>query len=143
MTKLVVPPMPSPAHLAITTDNFGRIALARIIDHDQEGWQTAQLESALADELAEALEGIESIFDKVEKGFDYPAEVRFAARDAARCAIQSHKEPAMGETNHDEIIREALRKLARNENSDDRTGSTELAGDAFEALNALRAQLSS
>ena len=54
--------------------------------------RTAQRESALADDLAEALESLESLFDKMEKGFDYPAEVRFAARDAVKAAIQSYKE---------------------------------------------------
>ncbi len=94
-TKLVVPPMPD-GWLPENDLNGLIFSVDPICDWGSLGWQTAQREAALADELAVALESLESLFDKMEKGFDYPAEVRFAARDAAKAAIQSHKEARNG-----------------------------------------------
>ena len=97
MKPLEIPPVPEPKEVP---GDRGFDAINRwtedVVARGELGWQTAQREAALADELAEALESLESLFDKMEKGFDYPAEVRFAARDAAKAAIQSHKEARNG-----------------------------------------------
>ena len=91
MTKLVVPPMPHECREDGSLKGAPQY-ICELGAWGQKCLATAQREAALADELAEALESLESLFDKMEKGFDYPAEVRFAAGDAAKAAIQSHKE---------------------------------------------------
>jgi hypothetical protein len=70
MTKLVVPPMPefpNPKLLGQRKPDSMLMAelevwVEKIIAHSELGWQTAQREATLADELAEALEGLRVSF---------------------------------------------------------------------------------
>lgn len=61
MTKLVVPPVPEVERVGPSDFVVASVAISSLDDLEawgSLGWQTAQREAALADELAEALERI-------------------------------------------------------------------------------------
>lgn len=65
MTKLVVPPMPEVYTEADTEAQLDAVRVYRLDElraYARTGWQTAQREAALADELAEALEKASDCF---------------------------------------------------------------------------------